>query len=321
MTAPTKTDVRGDAAIPAAPRPPATSSIAAMAVGQSRMARALTLPALIVIALTILIPVVIAFIFSFTKYNLIQPPQWIGFDNYIALFTDPVFGKSVLNTLYFAIGQVIIGVVVAMFVALLFSQKLHGGAGMRTIVYLPQAMSYVTVALLWAFLYDPQNGPINAVLHMVGLGPINFLTSTSLAMPSIIAMSLWRNLGYFMIILLAGLNAVPDQYLEAAQIDGAGWWRRFWYVIIPEMSSPIFFVVVTWLLGGLQMFTQAYVMTQGGPVNATRTVVYAMYQDAFTALNIGQASAIVVLMFVGVMAVAIPIRMIQGLRERRLRNG
>lgn len=284
---------------------------------QRRAGRVMLAPGLIVLVLILIIPMVFAAILSFTHYDLINAPSWVGLKNYATLFSDPVFAKSIINTLYFAVGQVIIGVVVALFVAMLFNGPIRGGAVMRTVVYLPQAMSYVTVALLWSFLYDPANGPINAVLHAMGLSPVNFLTSTTLAMPSIIAMSLWRNLGYFMIILLAGLKAVPVDLIEAAQLDGAGWWNKFINVVIPQMRSPLFFVAVTWFMGGLQMFTQAYVMTQGGPVNATRTVVYSMYEDAFTALNIGQACAIVVLLFLAVMLIAIPLRVIQDVKAGR----
>ena len=178
-------------------------------------------------------------------------------------------------------------------------------------------MSYVTVALLWSFLYDPYVGPINHVVKLLGGETIHFLTDTSLAMPSIMAMSLWRNVGYYMIILLAGLKAIPPELPEAAQVDGANWFQRLWHVTIPQLASPLLFVAVTWLLGGLQMFTQAYVMTRGGPANATRSIVYDMYESAFSGLDLGRASAIAVLMFTVVMLIALPPRLIAGLRGRK----
>lgn len=296
---------------------PKTRRAVDLEAGQRRAGRLLAAPALALIGLTVIIPMLVAAGLSFTRYDLINPPEWVGLKNYTSLFIDPVFAQSVLNTLYFALGQVVIGVVVAFFVAMLFNQPLVGGPAMRTLIYLPQAMSYVAVALLWSFLYDPANGPIDAILRTWGLGPIDFLTNTNLAMPSIIAMSLWRNLGYFMIILLAGLKAIPGDLLEAAQIDGAGWWRRLLNVVIPQMASPLSFVAVTWFMGGLQMFTQSYVMTQGGPSNSTRTVVYSMYQSAFTSLDIGQACAVAVLLFLAVMIVAIPVRVRQEIKARR----
>ncbi|MBV7411137.1 sugar ABC transporter permease [Dermabacteraceae bacterium TAE3-ERU27] len=273
------------------------------------------------LTLTILVPLALAAGLSLTEYNLFEPPRFVGLDNYRKLFTDPIFYQAIGNTLYFALGQVLIGVVVAFGVAMLFNHKLVLGGTMRTIVYLPQAMSYVTVALLWTFLYDPFIGPINIALRAAGIDTIYFLTSTELAMPAIMAMSLWRNLGYFMIILLAGLKAVPEEMIEAAHLDGAGWWCRLRHVIIPQMLNPLFFVTVTWFMGGLQMFTQAYVMTQGGPVNSTRTIVYQMYEASFTRLDIGTGCAIAVLLFLVVMAVALPVRYAGELRERRTRNG
>lgn len=286
--------------------------------GQRRAGRLLLAPALVMLALTVVIPLLLAGYLSLTTYNLLQPPRFVGLKNYVDLFTDPVFGKAIFNTLYFALGQVVIGIVVAFFVAMLFNRPLFGGAAARTIIYLPQAMSYVTVALLWTFLYDPFIGPINAALTSMGVAPIYFLTNTDLAMPSIMAMSLWRNLGYYMIILLAGLKSIPEELIEAAHIDGAGWWSRLVNVIIPQMRNSLFFVAVTWFMGGLQMFTQAYVMTQGGPVNSTRTVVFHMYEAAFTQLSIGQASAVAVLLFLFVMAIALPVRLVAEFRSKKV---
>lgn len=269
------------------------------------------------LALTIIVPLLFAAFLSFTKYDLLSSPSFVGFSNYTKLLTDPVFGKAVANTLVFALGQVVIGIVVAFFIAMLFNNPLVGGNLMRTMVYVPQAMSYVTVALLWSFLYDPFVGPINAAAQALGFPTINFLTDVNLAMPSIMGMSLWRNLGYFMIILLAGLKAVPEELTEAAKIDNAGWWARLRHVTLPSMRNTIFFVAVTWFMGGLQMFTQAYVMTQGGPANATRTIVYDMYESAFTNLDIGRGSAIAVLLFLVVLLVALPAKLIQEFQSRR----
>lgn len=274
-------------------------------------------PALVMLTMTIIIPLLFAAFLSFTKYDLLSSPSFVGFSNYAKLLTDPVFGQAVMNTLVFALGQVVIGLVVAFFIAMLFNNPLVGGNLMRTMVYVPQAMSYVTVALLWSFLYDPFVGPINAAAHALGFPTINFLTDVNLAMPSIMGMSLWRNLGYFMIILLAGLKAVPGELMEAAKIDSAGWWARLWHVILPSMKNTVFFVAVTWFMGGLQMFTQAYVMTQGGPVNSTRTIVYDMYESAFTNLDIGRGSAIAVLLFLVVVLVALPAKLIQEFQSRR----
>jgi ABC-type sugar transport system permease subunit len=273
-------------------------------------------PAMLMILLISILPLVVAIGLSFTRYDLFTAPRFIGFTNYAQLFRDDVFWTALGNTVTFAVGQVGIGVVVAIMVAVLFNQALAGGALMRTIVYVPQAASYVVIALLWTMLLDPAYGPITRAIEALGGGKVYFLTSSELAMPSIIVMSLWRNLGYFMIILLAALKGVPRELLEAAAIDGAGPVGRFFFITLPGIASAVVFVAITWFLGALQMFTQSYVMTRGGPVNATKTLVYVMYEQAFAALNIGKASAIAVLLFGAVVVLSLLLRLIGRATER-----
>ena len=285
---------------------------------KARAGVSLASPGLLGIVLITLVPLALGVVFSFYEYDLIRPPTFVGLANYTSTLSDPVFWVTAGNTLYFAVTQVALGTVVALLVALLLSQAMPGNGVMRTIVYLPQAMSYVVVALIWNLLYDPLNGPINGLLEALSLGPVNFLTDSHLAMPSIIAMSIWRNLGYFMIILLAGIQSVSTEMLEAAQMDGAGAVQRFFHITIPQLSNTLLFVVVTWFLGGLQMFTQSYVMTDGGPVNATRTLVFQMYDAAFKAGSIGEATAISVMMFSAVVVVSVLLRAAQSLRTTRM---
>jgi ABC-type sugar transport system permease subunit len=227
-----------------------------------------------------------------------------------------VFWEALRNTITFAVGQVGIGVVVAIMVALLFNQTLKGGGLMRTLVYLPQAASYVVVALLWTMLLDPVSGPFSQIAQRLGGGPLYFLTDPGMAMPSIVAISLWRNLGYFMIIILAALKGVPKDLLEAAEMDGAGPVSRFFDITLPLIKSAVLFVAITWFLGSLQMFTQSYVMTRGGPVNATKTLVYIMYEEAFSALNIGKASAVAVLLFGAVVVLSTLLRLLGAARQK-----
>jgi ABC-type sugar transport system permease subunit len=276
----------------------------------------LVAPAMAFILGTILIPLGAAVVLSFTRYDLFRAPVWVGLENYRRLFGDPVFWTATGNTVRFAVGQVAIGVVVAVAVAMLFSRQVAGGTALRTVVYLPQAASYVVVALIWTMLLDPIAGPISQAVEAVTGSRIHFLSDVDLALPSIIVMSLWRNLGYFMIILLAAIQAVPTDLLQAAEVDGAGAWRRFLHVTLPGISSAVTFVTITWFLGALQMFTQAYVMTGGGPVNATRTLVYLMYQRAFAALDIGGASAIAVTLFGTVVLLSAAVRFAGYLRTR-----
>lgn len=277
---------------------------------RSRAGLVLVGPGLLLIVLTAIVPLGVAFWISLTSYNMFNPPQFVGLLNYQQLLADRVFWQSVWNTLAFAGGQVGIGVVVAIAAALLFNQSLYGGAAMRTLIYLPQAASYVVVALLWTLLLDPAMGPISQAARWLTGGPVYFLTDANLAMPSIIVMSLWRNLGYFMVIILAALQAVPKDVIEAATIDGAGAWNRFVHITLPLISPAVLFVTITWFLGAMQMFTQSYVMTNGGPVNATKTVVYIMYEQAFAALNLGKASAIAVMLFAVVVILSLLLRLL-----------
>lgn len=272
-------------------------------------------PAALAIILTSVVPLVLAFYFSLTNYSLLNAPQWVGLANYQSILRDPVFWESLRNTLSFAGSQVGIGIVVVVLVAALFNGYLFGGPVMRTIVYLPQAASYVVVALVWNLLLDPAVGPINSALMAIDWGPIYFLSDPAWAMPSIVVMSMWRNLGYFMIIVLAALKSVPNDLLEAAKMDGANAVQRFWTISLPTIRGVVAFVAITWFLGALQMFTQSYVMTRGGPVNDTRTIVYLMYDEAFTNLSIGKACAMAVMLFLIVVALSLVLRFV--LRPKR----
>jgi len=283
---------------------------------EQRAGALLITPALLMITATILIPLGVAVALSFTRYDLFDPPVFVGLLNYQQLFADQVFWTAAGNTVQFAVGQVTVGVVVAVAVAVLFNQRVAGGTALRSLVYLPQAASYVVVALIWTMLLDPIAGPLSQLTEALTGDRLSVLTNQSLAMPSIIVMSLWRNLGYFMIILLAALKSVPEDLLQAAEVDGAGSWRRFVHITLPGISSAVIFVAITWFLGALQMFTQAYVMTGGGPVNATRTLVYLMYDNAFAALQLGKASAIAVLLFGTVVVLSAVVRLVGFLRGR-----
>ena len=265
-------------------------------------------PAVIAIVATAVVPLLLAFYFSFTNYTLLAPPRWVGFNNYVTIVQDPVFWEAIRNTLAFAFSQVGIGLVVVVLVAALFNGHLFGGPLMRTIVYLPQAASYVVVALIWNLLLDPAAGPINALLGKMSVGPVYFLSDQLWAMPSIVVMSMWRNLGYFMIIVLAALKSVPSELLEAAKIDGANAMQRFVLISLPTIRGVINFVAITWFLGALNMFTQSYVMTTGGPINATRTIVYLMYDEAFTNLSIGRACAMAIMLFLLVVSASLGLR-------------
>ena len=267
-------------------------------------------PAAVAIIATSIVPLLLAFFFSFTHFSLLTPPEWVGLNNYVSILQDPVFWEALGNTLTFALSQVGIGIVVVVLVAALFNGYLTGGPVMRTIIYLPQAASYVVVALVWNLLLDPAVRPINAMLTGIGWEPVYFLSDPVWALPSIVVMSMWRNLGYFMIIVLAALKSVPSDLLEAAKMDGANAFQRFWTISLPTIRGVVAFVAITWFLGALQMFTQSYVMTRGGPVNATRTIVYLMYDEAFTNLDIGKACAMAIMLFLLVVVLSMVLRFV-----------
>lgn len=267
-------------------------------------------PAAVAIIATSVVPLLLAFFFSFTQFSLLTAPQWVGLKNYASILQDPVFWEALGNTLTFALSQVGIGIVVVVLVAALFNGYLTGGPVMRTVIYLPQAASYVVVALVWNLLLDPAVGPINAMLTGIGWDPVYFLSDPVWALPSIVVMSMWRNLGYFMIIVLAALKSVPSDLLEAAKMDGANAFQRFWTISLPTIRGVVAFVAITWFLGAVQMFTQSYVMTRGGPVNATRTIVYLMYDEAFTNLDIGKACAMAIMLFLLVVVLSMVLRFV-----------
>src|SRR3569623_879540 len=285
-------------------------------VGHKRRAgAAVVTPAMAALFTISIVPLGLAFYFSRTNYTLLEAPKWIGLRNYVTIVNDPVVWEALRNTLSFAASQVVVGMVVVVLVAALLNGALYGGPVMRTIIYLPQAASYVVIALIWNLLLDPAVGPINAAIAGLGQSQIYFLSDPQWALGSIVVMSMWRNLGYFMIIVLAALKSVPSDLLEAASIDGANAVQRFWLVSIPMIRGVLSFVAITWFLGALQMFAQSYVMTGGGPVNATRTIVYLMYDEAFTNLSIGKACAMAVMLFLIVVILSVALRLIFRPRE------
>lgn len=279
-----------------------------LATRERQAGAALVAPALAAIFTISVVPLFLAFGFSFTNYSLIGATSWVGLQNYVVILHDPVYWEALRNTLAFAVSQVGVGMIVVVLVAALFNGAIVGGSLMRTIIYLPQAASYVVVALIWNLLLDPFMGPINSLLQALHGGPIYFLSDPQWVIASIVVMSMWRNLGYFMIIVLAALKSVPRELLEAAEIDGASASQRFCLISLPTIKGVLSFVAITWFLGALQMFTQSYVMTGGGPVNASRTIVYLMYDEAFTNLNIGKACAMAVMLFGLVVALSVGLR-------------
>ncbi|RAP74294.1 carbohydrate ABC transporter permease [Paenibacillus montanisoli] len=236
-------------------------------------------------------PILYSLYLSFTSYNMLKPPRWIGFLNYKILFTeDPLFWKSLYNTLYFVFFSVPINIFFGVLIALLMNQKVRGIRVFRAIFYLPSIVTGVAVALLWQWLLDPNFGLINDGLAKLGIEGPGWLSDENWSKPSLILMNIW-SVGGGMIVYLAGLQGVPKDLYEAATVDGAGKMKQFWRITLPMLSPTIFFNLVMGILGGFQVFIQAYIMTGGGPVNSTTFYALYLYNKAFKDLQMGYASA------------------------------
>ncbi len=245
---------------------------------------------------------------SFVKWNLVQQPTWVGLDNYSQLLHDPLFWQVMGNTTYYTIGVVPISTVLALLAALGLNRKLSGMTFFRAAYFAPYITTLSAAALLWQWVFDPQRGLIDSMLYTVGVSnPPEWLNSTIWAMPALIIFGVWRQIGFSMVLFLAGLQGVPKNLLEAASVDGANTWQRFRHVTLPLISPTTFFVVIITTIGSFQLFDQAFVMTNGKffPDNATDTLVGYLYSKAFTLLDMGVASAAAWVLFLVVFAVTL----------------
>lgn len=257
----------------------------------------LLLPNLLGFLAFTLFPFSAAFFLSFTSWDLLTPMQFVGLENYKALFQDEIFIKVFWNTIYFTAGSVPIGIVISLFLAIALNQKIRGIRFYRAAYFFPVITSMVAVAVIWQWIYNPQYGLLNFFLGLIGIKGPSWLTSTTWAMPAIIITSIWKNLGFAMLIFLAGLQSIPESYYEAAQIDGASWWTRFTSITLPLLSPTTFFVTVISIINSFQVFDTIYLMTQGGPARATSVIVHYLYQNAFEYFRMGYASAMAYVLF------------------------
>jgi multiple sugar transport system permease protein len=247
-------------------------------------------------------PIVASLLLSLTEWNLLRDPEWVGFGNFVKLFTrDEVFMTSLVNTAYYTVGHIVPTVVLALGAALLLNRGIRGLPLYRTIYYVPTIVPIVATAVLWKWIFNPNFGLLNAGLELVGIPKIPWLGSLEWAMPAIIIMS-WWSFGVGMVVLLAGLQGVPEHLLEAARIDGANAWHEFWHVVVPMISPVLFFVIIVQVIGSFQIFTPTYIMTEGGPGNATLTIVLYLYRNGFQYFQMGYASAIAWVLVVVVLA-------------------
>ena len=247
-------------------------------------------------------PMIASLYFSFTEYSVLQPPSFVWLSNYQRLFfADERYRISLANTAYYTLFQVPLSVTLALTVAILVNQGLPGENIFRTIFYMPSVVSGVAMSMLWLWLLDPNLGLVNTVLGWFGLrGPL-WLADPAWSKPALILMSLW-GIGSGMVIFLAGLKGVPTELYEAAMVDGANWWHRISRITLPLITPTVFFTLVMGTIGSFQVFTSAYVMTRGGPVNSTLFYVFYLYQNAFQFFRMGYGSAMAWLLFFIIMA-------------------
>ena len=242
-------------------------------------------------------PLIAALGFSFTDWNGFSAMEWIGFENYIQLTRDSRFWQSLKVTLVFTIFYLTLNLIIGFALALVMNQPVRGMRLFRTIYYLPAVLSGVAVAVLWSFLFHREFGALNWMLGLIGIKRIGWIVSENWALPSIIIMELWR-VGSTIIIFLAGLQSIPPELYEAAEVDGANRRWRLWSITIPLMSPSIFFVLIVSFINTMQVFTQAYIMTRGGPNYATYFYSINLYHTTFRELRLGYASAQAGVLFV-----------------------
>jgi multiple sugar transport system permease protein len=250
-------------------------------------------PALLGLALFKLYPIGVGLLASFFDYEAISGRRsWVGLGNYRELFGDPLFWRACWNTFLFNAVVTPLQVALALALAVLVNRRLPGMAVFRSIFFVPAVISLVVASIVWDLMYNPDNGLVNALLAVFGVPPQPLLTSARQAMAAVIAMVTWKGVGYWMVIFLAGLQAIPAVYREAAVIDGASPWGFFWRVTLPLLTRTIVFVVVADTAINFLLFAPVYVMTQGGPSDATTVLMFEVYRNAFVYFRLGYASAV-----------------------------
>ncbi|ARV58749.1 sugar ABC transporter permease [Nostocales cyanobacterium HT-58-2] len=248
-------------------------------------------PAVILLGIFILGPIAYLFFLSFTAGSFTSiGTHWVGLKNYWRLILNPDFWQVLGNTIYFTVATVIPTLVIPLGLAVLLNRSMALREALRTIYFLPSIISLVAAGLGFRWLFQPE-GPVNALLETIGILPISWLGSTFWAMPVLILLSIWKQLGFNMVVFLAGLQAIPSSRYEAAELDGANSWQQFWHITLPGLRHTFIFATVTTVIFTLRSFEQVYVMTGGGPLNSTNLLVYYIYQEAFGQFDFGYAAA------------------------------
>ena len=273
-----------------------------------RAAWALLAPALVLIGAFFVLPIAIGLVLSFTDFDIyaIADPgtvRLIGLENYRRILTDREFGNALRNTLVFVLAGGPLSVLVSLGVALLVSAPLARWKGLfRVVFFTPVVTTVVGVAIVWRYLYHPRYGLVDQGLVALGLPAVDWLGDPRFAMPAIILFAVWKNFGYNMLVFVAGLQSIPDELYDAARVDGAGWWARFVHVTLPSLAPTFLFVGLITMIGQFQLFAEPYVMTQGGPVRSTVSLVLLMYEHGFRWWRMGYAAALALVLLLMVLA-------------------
>ena len=255
-------------------------------------------------------PTIASFYYAMTRYTIVKPPEWIGFDNYVRMFTnDPLFWSAVGNTVIYAVVSVPVSLSVALLLATLLNLNTRGIGLYRTLFYLPALVPGVAIGLIWLLLLNPRGGLVNAGLGLLGLEQPGWLSSSTWAKPGLILTAIWAGSGASMLIFLAGLKDIPRSLVEAATIDGANSWQRYWHVVVPLLSPTIFFNLVTNVIGSFQVFAQVLAVSGNtgtiGPSNSLLMYVIHLYRNAFSYFSMGYASAMAIVLFLALAALTL----------------
>lgn len=266
-------------------------------------------PALIGVSIFMILPFCMSVIFSFTNKMLVQKPgeplDFVFLDNYIKLFTNDLAHKAFLNTLLYAVMVVPTTILLGTLLAVFVNSKLRGVKIFRTIYFSPQVVTMTVVAVVWAFIFSSgESGLMNSVLQLFGLEPQRWLQDTQWAMFCIAVMYIWQSLGLQMLIVLGGLQYIPEELYEAAYLDGCNTFQKFWRITVPMLKNTLVYVLISTTINTLKLFTQVYVLTNGGPQNATTSVVYLLYKSGFINQQVGYSSAIAVVFFIIVFVIS-----------------
>jgi len=262
-------------------------------------------PNIVSIGLFTLLPVVAGFFLSFTSWDMLSDPVWIGFDNYLKLISDRQFWNSLGNTVIYTMIVIPGGLALSLALALALNSKIKGTAFYQAVFFLPYVSSTVAVALVWKWIYHPDYGVLNAILKAVGLPGVNWLTDPKIALVSVAMVQIWQTAGYNMVLFLAGLRSIPREYYEAARLDGATPWQTFWSITVPLLMPTIFFVTTTSIIASFQVFNLIYVMTGGGPGTSTKVYVYYLWENGFSFFKMGYASALAYVLFIIILAITL----------------